>query len=514
MFAFFALTGAILLTACSDQTPPPGTDASPADTACAEGEIDDGGACVPEACGTGTWGDVVGAAFFVDAAAAEGGDGSQAAPLRAIQDGADAAGDAGGGVVAVAAGAYLENLSLGRSHDAVEISGRCAELVVLDGSGGGDDMATVHMSASNAEVVLRGLTITGGPRGGVVAQAGTMRVHDSGITGNVTAGVVVLGADTTVVLTGTIVSETRMSEDGDWGLGIHVQAGATLQAGACAVTGNHSVGVLANHEGTTVDLVDTNVSETRPTQESTMGIGVAVQDGAHLAGTRMDTIDNHGPGLYSVEEGSVLSCASCSVERNAYAGAVVIAGGELALADSIVTGNLPSGQEGGGLGIFAWKTDGAPPTLRLSATTIGPHAYAAVWLRNAGSYVLEDNDLSGGDGQDPQDWVHLHGDAVYVTGGVTAWDEDTQTGLLLAGNTLRDSAGAGLLLNGSAADIRDNTWTNNATDLVQQRCESTVALTEDEVAGVPTVELCPAENYAVTELDYALILAEAAIEYD
>ena len=40
----------------------------------------------------------------------------------------------------------------------------------------------------------------------------------------------------------------------------------------------------------------------------------------------------------------------------------------------------------------------------------------------------------------------------------------------------------------------------------------TVALTEEDVASVPTVELCPAENHAVTELDYALVLMEADIE--
>jgi hypothetical protein len=137
-----------------------------------------------------------------------------------------------------------------------------------------------------------------------------------------------------------------------------------------------------------------------------------------------------------------------------------------------------------------------------------------VWLRNPGTYILEDNDLSGGEGQAPHDWIQLHGDAVYATGGVAAWDEDTQTGLLVQGNTLRDSAGAGVFLDGSVATLADNTWTSNTIDLVQQRCESTVALTDEAVVGVPTLELCPAQNHAVAELDYALILVEAALDYE
>lgn len=772
---------ALFLGGCSDAVPSPGPG-----TRCADGEVDDGGACVPEACGIGTWGTIEGATVFVDLAAADGGDGSQDAPFRSIQEGADAAGDAGGGVVAVAAGTYAENLVLEGSHDGVEIAGRCAELVVVDGSGGGDDQSSVELSSRSAEVVLRGLTVTGGPYVGVVAWAGTLRVSDAVITGNSFIGVAAVGDGANVELVGTTVSDTHMREDGiggrgihvqdgatlraeeclvignhevgvlaanggslvelmdttisdtqmvedgTFGRGIHVEEGATIQAEACTVTGNHDIGVFArnvgttveltqstvsntrmiedgtggrgivvqdgatlradvctvsgnhevgvyaldaattvelvgtsisdtqtmedgtsgvgiyvgagaelraeactvsgNHEAgvavlgegarvelvattvsdtqmfgggeagvgvgigvgagadlraeacvvtgntevgvsaadmgttvelvnttvsdtrmldngtrgrginvqdgatllaeaclvsenhevgvyasgedTTVELVDSTVSMTRPSQGSTMGSGIVVQEGALLVGTRLDSMDNHGPGLYSVDDGARLSCSSCTVERNAFAGAIVVSGAALELTDSNVADNQPSGQEGGGLGIFAWDFDDAPASLHLSGTTVGPHAYAAVWLQGPGNYVLEDNELSGGEGQSPTDWVHLHGDAVYATGGVTAWDEDSQTGLLLQGNNLRDSAGAGLFLDGAIATLSDNTWTGNATDLVQQRCEATVALAEDDVIGVPTLELCPAENHAVTELEYALILVEADLEYE
>jgi hypothetical protein len=57
MFASFLVLGALLLSACSGSAPPPVANADTTGTTCADGEIDDGGTCVPEACGTGTWGD-------------------------------------------------------------------------------------------------------------------------------------------------------------------------------------------------------------------------------------------------------------------------------------------------------------------------------------------------------------------------------------------------------------------------------------------------------------------------
>ncbi|MDP6931928.1 MAG: hypothetical protein QGG40_03390 [Myxococcota bacterium] len=81
---------ALLLTAC-------GTDPEP--LTCAEGELLDGDACVPEACGTGTWGDLEtdGDTIYVDASAEDGGDGSMDRPFTVIQEGLDTQGQSDGG---------------------------------------------------------------------------------------------------------------------------------------------------------------------------------------------------------------------------------------------------------------------------------------------------------------------------------------------------------------------------------------------------------------------------------
>ena len=131
------------------------TDSGPAidpDPDCDTGYLDDEGECVPAVCGTGAWGnlEVDESTVYVDIAAAEGGDGSEAAPFTSIQAGLDAAGDADGSMVAVAAGTYPETLELGRGHDGVRLAGRCCELVVIDASVGDDSTPGIQVDAKSS----------------------------------------------------------------------------------------------------------------------------------------------------------------------------------------------------------------------------------------------------------------------------------------------------------------------------------------------------------------------------
>ena len=82
--------------------------------ACEDGDRLDGEACVPIACGAGTWGrlDTTGPALFVDATAETGGNGSISAPFRAIEDALDAQEDDEQRIL-VAAGTYVETIDVG-----------------------------------------------------------------------------------------------------------------------------------------------------------------------------------------------------------------------------------------------------------------------------------------------------------------------------------------------------------------------------------------------------------------
>ena len=141
-------------------------------------EFPDG--CVPEECGVGRWGnlEVDGDTVYVDVAAADEGDGSEESPYNVIQDGLDAAGGAGGGIVAVAAGIYVENLLLTGDHDDVELGGRCRDLVVLDASEGEEDEAGILADAGawgSGSWTVTGLTVTEAPRYGAFITHGTLR---------------------------------------------------------------------------------------------------------------------------------------------------------------------------------------------------------------------------------------------------------------------------------------------------------------------------------------------------
>lgn len=148
----------------------PGLMAVPGDTACRA--ISD--------CGEGAWGSIVtdGTTQHVDRAyAGSDADGSAAHPWSTIQQGIDHA--LAGATVAVAAGAYEEDLSIA---SAIAVSGRCAELVTLRGTSAN----TVRIEADGA--ALRGMSITGPERGIWVNGAADVvvedvRVHDTTVGG-------------------------------------------------------------------------------------------------------------------------------------------------------------------------------------------------------------------------------------------------------------------------------------------------------------------------------------------
>jgi len=110
------MTAIVMLTAgCPkpdmDSGPQPSDTGEPVE--CDTGYVADRGECVPEACGTGDWGDLetTGSTVFVNVAASEGGDGSEQGPFRTIQEGLDAVAARETHHLVVAAGTYVENLT-------------------------------------------------------------------------------------------------------------------------------------------------------------------------------------------------------------------------------------------------------------------------------------------------------------------------------------------------------------------------------------------------------------------
>jgi len=707
------------------------------DLDCDTGQLDDDGDCVPAVCGIGTWGnlEVDESTIYVDIVAAEGGDGSEAAPFTSIQAGLDAAGDADGGLVAVAAGTYPETLELGRSHGDVHLAGRCKELIVIDASVGTESSAGIEVEVRSSRVEVSGVTVSGALAAGVRVESGTLTIrnakvvdgesygfgafqgglypttivaeacellgntsvgvlaYDAGTTltlrettiqdtrsdenevgwgidvydgasltaeactlsGNSGAGIIAVGSDTevtlretsiqgthadgngdggfgidvyggtsvvaesctisenmgvgvivdgagtqaalrettirdtqpngagksgygiqvsdaasliaeycdvarnagdgilvvepdtSVALLGTTIRDTRPDENGEGGDGIQVSTGASLDAEGCEVRGNTGSGVLVGGSGTSVTLRETVIEGTLSGESREYGYGISVQDGASLEaegcevrrntalgvgasdpGTSVtlqdsritstmrgefytvgvglgldsdaslvaagiDVSSNEGPGIYVVNEDTQLVCSDCTIRDNQFAGAVVANGASFQLAESLIEGTTEQENIGGGVGVYAWPWGGGPPTLEVTGTTIRNNPIAGVWVSGQGSYSLSGNAIHGGEGWTREGMTKC-GDAVYAREGVTAWDGSS--GLLLENNELLDGLDAGLFLDNASATLSGNSYADNAVDIVRQGADCAAPPDGYENEAIGSAELCPDYDYA------------------
>lgn len=416
---------------------PPGDSPVETDSGspCPVGEVLDGDGCVPEACGVGAWGGLaVGdTTVYVDAAAGDGGDGTESAPFPSILAGADLAGERGGGLVAIAAGTYTENLVLGRTHDGVHLAGRCAELVTVDGSTLEDTPALyVGSEARRAEVEVSGLTFTGGYVG-LWADHASLSAHDVTVTANVAVGVYAQ-AGAVVSLVNAVISETSPIR-GQYGRGIDVEDGAEVTAASCTVADNSEVGVYANGAGTEVDLEDCTITRTRPRSDGTAGNALQAADGALLTAERSTFTANHEIAVRVDGQGSVVNLVESRVEVTEASGdgsggrgaqvtdggrltatgstfsgnqevgvAAIEAGSVVELVDSVVSGTVANDRGEYGFGVVIER--GATGTL--TRTLVDGNTQVAVNVIGAGS-ALEVDGSTVTDTRVDADGAHGHG---------------------------------------------------------------------------------------------------------
>ncbi len=354
---------------------------------CAEGYLDDRGQCVPDSCGTGTWGslEVDGSTVYVDIATAEGGDGSEGAPLRSIQAGLDLAGSRGGGMVAVAAGTYSETLEFTSDHAGVHLAGRCRELVTLDASGGEEETPGVDVDTKYGEAELSGVSVVGARYSGVRVSTGQVRlaglrvessefvgvaayrgtstgapsvlvVEGCEIVSNSTVGVLAADSGTEVTLMDTVVRESVSGADRVTGYGIQVSGGAALRAEGCELVGNQDVGIVAADPGSEVTLVDTAIRDTQLSWDEPLssygvgGYGITVANGAVLWAVGCELTRNHTAGIVLNNPGTEADLVSTVVEgtrpdmaREGGRGIDVLDGASLWAQDCEVVGNTVAG---------------------------------------------------------------------------------------------------------------------------------------------------------------------------
>ena len=113
--------------------------------------------------------------------------------------------------------------------------------------------------------VISGTILAEGERagGGLTAfDAATASLSACLIRGNSVSGVMAIGADSKAVITGSIVAETELGTEQDYGIGVSAVDGGHVAASLLLVTGNHTAGVFVDDPESTLEMTDSAVLST------------------------------------------------------------------------------------------------------------------------------------------------------------------------------------------------------------------------------------------------------------
>ncbi|MDP6934784.1 MAG: right-handed parallel beta-helix repeat-containing protein, partial [Myxococcota bacterium] len=316
-------------------------------------------------------------------------------------------------------------------------------------------------------------------------------------------------------LEGVQIVDTRPTSAGQFGRGVAMEDHSTLVVTDCLVSGSHDSGLVASESDVTLESVQ--VVDTRRNVVGTAAFGLIAQMGASAVATDLTVDNTDGPSLYATAE-AFLGCTDCTLTDNTFAGAAVQGGGALVLESTLIENTSPESNTGGGVGVFVddrkSETYG-PPSLTLLNSTVRDNAMGAIYIKGMGSIQLTGNELSGGEGYTVNPGIWSHGDAVFVTAGeevTTAWDETELVGLLLQGNSLTESSGAGVFLDGAGATLSGNTYEDNTTDVVRQVCDDIDAPQGLDDEPTSSTLLCPDYDYRTRDLDLEAYLLETEVE--
>lgn len=432
-----------------------------------------------------------------------------------------------------------------------------------------NELAGLLASGDGAQATLLGVRVerTGEGTSGhsaaglAVYQGATLLASDVVVAGTTGTGLVASGGGTAVDLAGVDVLDTLASDVGTDGHGVHVQDGASLVAASLLVEDSTGFGVGAMHEGTLIDIADSEVRGTRLTPGGHSGTGIGASAGARLLAARVVSADNRlagwlfsGPGVTAelvdceatgtlpaadpgtgagiivqsaasvlatrpgvegnaapgaiVQAGGFLSLVDADVVANGFAGAVALDGGHLSLEGGRVRGTVPSADFGGGLGVYSWDEE-APSTVDLSGVSFEDLAGPGVYVIGEGGYrvsgcTFEDSGSGGLPG------------GVFAAGGVRRWTDAGEgipaSGLLVDASSFESLGGDGVLLDESTATLSSNEFLDLAgLDLYVQRCESVPPpLVDGQEPAEPWCQ--PYARDTQPRMEYRLYLSETGIE--
>jgi hypothetical protein len=325
-----------------------------------------------------------------------------------------------------------------------------------------------------------------------VSDGATARLEGAELIGNRTVGAYVQEAGAELSLVDSAILDTLPVFEGGWreSYGAVIVAGASLIAERLEVAGCRGAGLAQDWGGTHMSLVDVTVRDILRGADTTAATGVLVGGGgSSVDASRLIVEGIEGPALLcaGAKGRAELRCSDCELKDLAGAGAVVAHDAGLYLDGTLIEGVTPGEDVGGGVGVQALDM-GEPATLELSGCTIRDNPMGGVWLQGVGDYRIIDSEIEGGPGLPFGDSTRC-GDAVFAVAGTLP--HDGSEGLLLEGNTLRSSAGSGVMLEDADLSLVDNSYRDNGVDLIRQgeACAEAPSGYEDEP--IASAVLCP-----------------------
>ncbi|MEM9192139.1 MAG: right-handed parallel beta-helix repeat-containing protein [Myxococcota bacterium] len=321
--------------------------------------------------------DVPADAVFVRAGAT--GTGTETSPLGTIQAGLDRA--PSNGTVVIAAGTYREALTLRRP---VNLRGACAsatEIAPTTPTGSG----IVSLQASEAS--LSDLSISGPGLGIAALSGGDLTLSNVVVEDVALGGVVLVGG--TLAADHLVIRRTRPANDGTFGTGLNLEAGAQATVTDSVFEANPQAGVAVFDAGTQAEFAFTSFLANLPrVAGGTGGEGIKSVDGADVTvrasafeanhGTTVlaenaaltvedsvlrDTQDSPmmeslGRGATAIDQG-MLTLRRCHLERHRDIGVFATLGSIVDLEDVVVSDTAPQTTDGeGGFGLLTQNQAG------------------------------------------------------------------------------------------------------------------------------------------------------------
>lgn len=351
-----------------------------------------------------------------------------------------------------------------------------------------------------------------------LAQTAPMELHidDTSISDVQGIGVWIVGTDALAVLDHVDLSDIRAGE-----------ASVTLPAGILSTDAEIELDTvsIARVQGVGLfvygspDIFDTFVTSDSSTWPYIHGNDVSIAEvsevgiyALQLGIVVLDDVDimrTGGPGL--VASGSYVSCDGCDVSDTRFAGAWARDAGILELDDTTFVGVEPSASVGGGFGIGG--VGSAEFVIHADGVAISDVAVAGVYAEGPGEVTITNSVIEAGAGYE-RGGLLMYGNAIFATGGMRAYEEGTDNGLLVTGNELLGGSDPTILLANADGDVCNNTFTGGSVDVVWQEGEGgscADAVTEDCADGVCYAHESPGTfDYSIqwSDLDISSIVSE------